>query len=172
MLTAANYGYFCDELYTIALSKHPAFGYIDLPPLVPALVVLSRAIFGESLFALHIFPAFAGAATLVFVCLTVKEMGGKLFATGLSALGYIMVPIWLITDSFFCYDCIDQLMLTIFLYFLVKLIRTGNGKLWLLLGFLAGIACMAKVTILLYGPGLLIALLLSKNRKNLGTPWP
>jgi hypothetical protein len=43
MLTASNYGYFCDELYTIALSKHLAFGYVDLPPLVPALVALSRA---------------------------------------------------------------------------------------------------------------------------------
>jgi 4-amino-4-deoxy-L-arabinose transferase-like glycosyltransferase len=172
MLTAANYGYFCDELYTIALSKHLAFGYVDLPPLVPALVALSRTIFGESLFAMHIFPALAGAATLVFVCLIIKEMGGKLFAIGLSALGYIMVPIWLIVDSFFCYDCIDQLILAIFLYFLVRLIRTGNTKLWLLLSFLAGIACMAKVTILLYGPGLLIALLISKNRKNLGTPWP
>jgi hypothetical protein len=33
ILTASNYGYFCNELYTIALSKHLAFGYVDLPPL-------------------------------------------------------------------------------------------------------------------------------------------
>jgi hypothetical protein len=48
---------FFDELYTIALSRHLAFGYVDLPPLVPALVALSRALLGDSLFAHHIFPA-------------------------------------------------------------------------------------------------------------------
>jgi uncharacterized membrane protein len=74
ILTSANYGYFCDELYTIALSKHLALGYVDLPPLVPAMVAASRAILGESLLALHIIPALAGAATLVFVCLITREL--------------------------------------------------------------------------------------------------
>jgi len=53
LLTASNYGLFCDDLYIIALSKHLAFGYGDLPPLVPSLVALSRALLGESLLALH-----------------------------------------------------------------------------------------------------------------------
>jgi hypothetical protein len=51
---APEYGFFGDELYTIALSQHLAFGYVDLPPLVPALVALSRALLGDSLFAHHI----------------------------------------------------------------------------------------------------------------------
>ena len=42
MYIAPGYGFFFDELYTIALSRHLAFGYVDLPPLVPALVALSR----------------------------------------------------------------------------------------------------------------------------------
>jgi hypothetical protein len=172
ILTGSNYGYFCDELYTIALSKHLAFGYVDLPPLVPALHALSRAIFGESLFAIHIVPSLAGAATLVFVCLFTRELGGKLFATGLAALGFIIAPVWLILDSFFCYDSIDQLVLAIFLYILVRFIRTENRKLWIALGVTAGIAFMTKATILFLGPGLLIALLASKYRKHLLTPWP
>ena len=77
MYIAPGYGFFGDELYTIALSKHLAFGYVDLPPLVPVLVALSRALLGESLFAMHIVPALAGLATLVFVCLIAKEFGGK-----------------------------------------------------------------------------------------------
>jgi hypothetical protein len=54
MFTAPGCGFFFDEFYTIALSRHLAFGYVDLPPQVPALVALSRALLGESLFALHI----------------------------------------------------------------------------------------------------------------------
>jgi hypothetical protein len=172
ILTASNYGYFCDELYAIAMSKHLAFGYVDLPPLAPALIALSRLIFGESLFAIHIFPALAGSATLVFVCLITRELGGKLFATGLSALAFIITPFWLIMNSFFGYDSIDQLVLAIFLFALVRLIRTENRKLWIALGLIGGIACLTKTTILFLGPGFIVALLFSKLRKHLLSPWP
>lgn len=172
MYTAPGYGFFGDELYTIALSKHLAFGYVDLPPLVPALVALSRTLLGESLFALHIVPALAGSATLVFVCLIAKEFGGKAFAVTLSAMGFIFVPLWLTLDSIFCYDSIDQLILAGFLYTLVRFLRSGNKRLWILLGLIAGVACMTKMTILFLGPGFLAALLVSKYRKDLLTPWP
>ena len=35
VLVGNNYGYFRDELYFMAMSHHPAFGYVDVPPLVP-----------------------------------------------------------------------------------------------------------------------------------------
>ncbi len=95
---APGYGLFFDELYTIALSRHLAFGYVDLPPLVPALVALSRLLLGESFFAMHIVPALAGSGTLVLVCLITKEFGGKTFAVALSALAFIVVPFWLMFD--------------------------------------------------------------------------
>jgi hypothetical protein len=167
LLTASNYGFFCDELYTIALSRHLAFGYVDLPPLVPALVALTRLVLGESLFALHVVPALAGAGTLILVCLITREMGGKLAATAAAALGVLIAPVWLILDSFFCYDSIDQLLLAAFLFFLVRLVRTGNVKLWLVLGITAGAACMTKDTILFLGPGLLIALIATPRRRDL-----
>ena len=171
MIYAPGYGLFFDELYTMALSRHLAFGYVDLPPLVPALVALSRALLGESLLAMHIVPALAGAGTLVFVCLIAKEFGGKTFAVTLSALAFIVVPLWLIFDSIFCYDSVDQLVLAGFLYTLIRFLRSGNRKLWILLGLIAGIACLTKMTILFLGPGFLVALLISKYRKDLITPW-
>lgn len=172
LINARGYGLFFDELYTMALSRHLAFGYVDLPPLVPAMVALSRAILGESLLAMHIVPALAGATTLVFVCLIVKEFGGKTFAVSLSALAFIVVPLWLNFNSAFCYDCIDQLVLASFLYTLVRFLRSRNRSLWILLGLIAGIACLTKMTILFLGPGFLGALLFSRYRKDLLTPWP
>ncbi len=172
LYVAPGYGFFGDEFYTIALSKRLAFGYVDLPPLVPALMALSRALLGESPFAYRIVPALAGAATLVFVCLIAREFGGKAFAVALSALGFIVAPVWLSVDSVFCYDSIDQMALAGFLYALVRFLRTGNRRLWLLLGVIAGIACNTKMTLLFLGPGFLIALLVSKTRRDLLTPWP
>lgn len=172
MYMAPGYGFFFDELYTNALSRHLAFGYVDLPPLVPALVALSRFLIGGSLFATHIVPALAGAFTLVFACLITKEFGGKTFAVALTALGFIVVPGWLILDSIFCYDSIDQLILAAFLFTLIRFLRTADKRLWLGLGLIAGLACLTKMTILFLGPGFLVALLASKYRRDLVTPWP
>jgi hypothetical protein len=172
LLTGTKYGYFADELYTIALSKHLAFGYVDLPPLVPLLAALSRMLFGESLTAWHILPALAGAVTLVFVCLITKEFGGRLFAVILSALGFLIVPVWLVVFSYLSYDSYDQLFLAVFLYVLIRFLRSENRKLWILLGGIAGIACLTKMTLLYIGPGFLVALLFSKYRKDLLSPWP
>jgi len=172
LINAPGYGLFMDEMYTAALSRHLAFGYVDLPPLVPALMALSRAVLGESLLAMHILPALAGAATLVFVSLIVREFGGRTLAVALGALAFIVVPLWLEFNSAFCYDCIDQLILAGFLYTLIRFLRSGNRKLWILLGALAGLACLTKMTILFMGPGFLVALLISKYRKDLLTPCP
>ena len=172
MYMAPGYSFFFDELYTLALSRHLAFGYVDLPPLVPALVALSRFLLGESLFAMHIVPALAGSLTLVFACLIAKEFGGKTLAVALTALGFIVVPGWLVVDSIFCYDSIDQMILVAFLLYLIRFLRTGNKRLWIVLGFIAGLACLTKMTILFLGPGFLVALLASKYRKDLITPWP
>ena len=172
LIYAPGYEFFGDELYTIALSRHLAWGYVDLPPLVPALVALSRALLGNSFFAYHIIPALAGSFTLVFIGLLTKEFGGKTFAVALSVTAFIAVPIWLAVDSIFCYDSIDQLMLAGFMYATARLLRSGNRKRWLLIGLIAGLACLSKITILFLGPGFLLALLLTKHRKDLLTPWP
>ena len=169
---APGYGYFGDEFYTIALSRHLALGYVDLPPLAPLLVAISQALLGDSLFAFHIVPALAGAVTLVFACQITKEFGGKAFAAALTALAFIAVPIWLSLDSIFCYDSIDQMILAGFLLALVRFLKTGNKRLWLVMGLIAGIASLTKMTILFLGPGFLVSLLLSKYRKDLLTRWP
>jgi hypothetical protein len=172
LYTAPGYSLFFDEFYTAALSRHLAFGYVDLPPLVPALMALSRALLGESILAMHIFPALAGAFTLVFICLLVREFGGRTFAVALAALGFLSGPLWLGMNSMFAYDSIDQLVLAAFLFILARFLKTGDRRLWIVIGLLAGLALNTKMTLLFMGPGLLIALLISKYRRDLLTPWP
>lgn len=51
---APNHGCFGDHVYTIALSKHPTFGYFGLPRLVPLLAPVCRTLLGASFPAFHI----------------------------------------------------------------------------------------------------------------------
>src|SRR5262245_43709199 len=52
-----GYSYFVDELYFLACSEHLDWGYVDMPPLFPALTALVRALLGDSLLAVRVLPA-------------------------------------------------------------------------------------------------------------------
>jgi dolichyl-phosphate-mannose--protein O-mannosyl transferase len=84
-----NYGYFRDELYYLACSDHLAWGYVDQPPLSIFLLAISRLLFGDSIFALRLFPALAGAATVFLTGLMVRRLGGGKFAQALAAVAVI-----------------------------------------------------------------------------------
>jgi hypothetical protein len=57
VLVGDNYGYFRDELYGLAMSQHPAFGYVDVPPLVPWITLIPRLLTGHDIFPREI-PGF------------------------------------------------------------------------------------------------------------------
>src|SRR3712207_9539120 len=65
LLTAGNYGYFRDELYYIAASERLDLGYVDFLPFVALVVGFVRTTLGNSLLALRLLPAMAGAAVVV-----------------------------------------------------------------------------------------------------------
>src|SRR5262249_46927275 len=69
MVTATHYGYFRDALYYLACSEHPAWGYVDQPPLIVGLVWLVRHTLGTSLPALLLLTALAGAGRIVLTAL-------------------------------------------------------------------------------------------------------
>jgi len=72
ILTNTHYGYFRDELYFIATSKHLAFGYVDFAPLSSLLLRINRTLLGESLHALRFLPAVAYGAEVVLTGLIAR----------------------------------------------------------------------------------------------------
>ena len=72
-----HYGFFRDELYFVICGFHPAWGYVDEPPIVPLLAAGSQ-IFGHSLFALRAVCAlFAADAYMRPVCSSSKWAGAR-----------------------------------------------------------------------------------------------
>src|SRR5947208_12859829 len=71
-----GYGYFRDEFYYIACSNHLDWGYVDQPPLSIALLAVSRLLIGDSLFAVRLIPAIAGALTVFLTGFLARELGG------------------------------------------------------------------------------------------------
>ena len=84
--SSGGYGYFRDELYYIAASEHLDFGYVDYPPFIAIITAITRWLLGDSLFALHFFPALAGALVVLLAGLMARQLGGGRFAPGLAAI--------------------------------------------------------------------------------------
>ena len=76
MVTNGRYGYFRDELYFIATSKHLAFGYVDFAPLAALVLRVIHTFFGDSLHAIRLLPALAYGAEVLLTGLIV--IGGKI----------------------------------------------------------------------------------------------
>src|ERR687892_2340008 len=76
LAVASRYGYHRDELYFLVASRHLAWGYVDQPPLTPALAGLARLLYGDALLGLRLLPALAVGALVVGTGLLSPELGG------------------------------------------------------------------------------------------------
>jgi hypothetical protein len=168
LLTHQNYGYFRDEFYYIACSKHLAFGYVDQPPLSIFVLAVVRSLFGDSLFALHLIPALTGAFVVFFAGLIARELGGSKFA---QALAVIITPAFLSSHGKFSMNPFDHLFWILAAYIVILIITRKKPQLWLLFGLVAGLGLMNKYSMLFIGFGLVIGLLLTSQRKQLLTKW-
>jgi 4-amino-4-deoxy-L-arabinose transferase-like glycosyltransferase len=171
LLTAGNYGYFRDELYYIAASEHLSLGYVDFPPFVALATALGRATLGDSLVALDLMPALAGAAVVVLAGLMARELGGGTFAQGIAALAVLAAPNFLVFGTFISMDAFDQLFWVSAAYVLLLILKRDEPRLWPLFGLFAGLGLLTKLTILAFGFAVLVALLLTPARRHLRTPW-
>jgi len=51
------FGFYGDEMYYVAAGQHPAFGYVDEPPITPLLSAASVAVLGVLPTAVRVLPA-------------------------------------------------------------------------------------------------------------------
>jgi hypothetical protein len=168
----AGYGIFRDELYYIACSNRLDLGYVDHPPLSIYLLSLSRQIFGESLFAIRIFPALAAAFTVFLTGLLVRKIGGGRFAVTLAALAVMLAPIQLGMNTVYSMNCFDILLWVLLAYVVILAVHEDRPKWWILLGILMGIGLLNKISTLWFGFGFFLALLFTRFRRYLLTKWP
>jgi hypothetical protein len=168
----AGYGIFRDELYYLACRDHLSLGYVDQPPLSIYLLKLFTWVFGDSVAAIRTFSALAGAVAVYFLGRSVREMGGSAFAISVCCIAFIISPINLAYTTIFSMNVFDLMFWSISFFLLIRIINTGNERIWITLGVVLGLALLNKISTLFLGTGIFIALLVSSERKWFKTPWP
>lgn len=171
LYAAPHYGYFRDELYYLACGDHLAWGYVDQPPLIALIARATRWLLGDSLPALRLLPAIAGAATVLLTGLIARELGGRRFAQALAAMTVLLAPGFLAIDSFLSMNAFEPLFWMGCAYLLIRIIKSGKQKLWLWFGGLAGIGLENKHSMLIFGFGIVAGLLLTPQRAVFRSIW-
>ena len=171
LVTSTRYGYFRDGLYYLACSEHLAFGYVDQPPLIAVLGWFARHTLGTSLPALLFWPALGGAARVVLTAAFARELGAGRFGIALAAVLAATPGVWWVIDHQFAMNSLEPLFWGGCAYVIVRLINTGDPRLWLAFGALAGIGLLNKYSIVIFAGALLAGLLLTSQRRLLFTPW-
>jgi hypothetical protein len=171
LLTNGRYGYFRDELYYLACTRHLDFGYVDQPPLSILLLRLSEALFGDSLFAIRGLPALAGAATVALTGLIARKLGGRGWAIALACAATLCALFYLAVGNFFSMNAFEPLFWMGLVYLLVCIINGGAPTLWLWFGALLGLGIENKHSTVFFAAGVFIALLLTSERRHFAQKW-
>jgi 4-amino-4-deoxy-L-arabinose transferase-like glycosyltransferase len=162
-----------DEAYYWMWSKHLAGGYYDHPPMVAAVIRLGTMLAGDTelgvrlvsiLLALPMSWAVYRTAEILFGGQRVAATATILLnVTLMAAVGTMIVtpdaPL-LVAASFV-------------LFFLAKVLETGQGAWWLAVGAAVGAALLSKYTAMFFGPAILIWLAaVPKLRRWFLSLWP
>jgi hypothetical protein len=171
LLTATRYGIFRDEMYYFACSQHLSWGYVDQPPLIALLVWIVRHTLGNSLIALRLLPAMAGAALLWLASRLAREMGGGYFAQGLAAFAVLPVPIYLLMHHWMTMNAFEPLIWMGCIWCVARAVNRDEPRYWVWFGVIAGVGFETKYSIAFLLAGVLVGLLATPERRFLKSRW-
>lgn len=168
--TSGGYGYHRDELYFIAIGGHPAFGYVDQPPLVPLLAHAMDVLGHGSLRWLRVPSALAGGLTILGTGLICREFGGRRGAQLLAAGTMAVASILMAVSHLLSTTTYDLLVWTLLTWLLIRAIR-DDGPVWLAAGLVAGVGLEIKTLVLFLIGSVIVSLLLLGPRTPFRSRW-
>jgi len=166
-----GYGHFRDELYYLACGQHLAFGYVDQPPLTPLIGRASRVLFGDSLSSIRFFPALAGGAKIALTAWIARELGGRAWAIALAMTASLSCLVYLGIDNILSTNFLEPLFWMGCAYIVVRIVNGASPKLWLWFGVLVGLGLENKHSMVFFGAGIVIGLLLTPLRREFTRKW-
>jgi hypothetical protein len=172
VLAVTPYGVHRDEFLYFSMGEHLRFWRMDFPPAIALLANLSRALFDHGLAAVRVLPAIEGTILLILGMLIARELGGGRFAQGLTAVCMLSGILFQRTSTLFQPVVLDQIWWTLALLMLARVVRDGSPMHWIDFGAAIGLGLLTKFSILFFGLGALIAILVTPLRRGLRTPWP
>jgi len=161
-----------DEAYYWLWSRHLAAGYFDHPPAIAWCIRAGTLVFGDTAFGVRIMPVLLSVVASWFVW----QSGTALLegrASGASAALLFNLTLMVAVEALAATpDAPAIAAAAAFLYALVMLEKSGDGRWWLAAGVAGGLGLLSKYTALFLGLGALVWLIaVPAARRWLLSPW-
>jgi hypothetical protein len=160
---AGQYDAFRNELYFIVCGRHPAFGYIDQPPLVPLLAALTQ------LAGLHVWllrlPAVIAAVALVPLTVAFAQLlGAGTRGAWLAAVAAASATLVTAMTASLSTSTFEPVAFTAVAYFITRALLRVEPRAFWWAGLVAGLAFEAKYGVLFWTIGIALGLGLAGPR--------
>jgi len=153
-----------DEMYYWVYTLHPALSYLDHPPLTAWLIAASSALLGDDALGVRAPALLLSLLSLVFGYLYARDVFDK--TRGLiAAMLVAVVPGWLATGLLMTTEAATLPAWLAALWFLRRALIDDDASAWLGAGGAIGIGALAKYTIVLLGPAVLVFMLLDRRSR-------
>jgi len=167
-----GYSYFRDEFYYLACGRHLAWGYVDHGPIVALQARLGELLFGDSVFAMRILSAAAGAASVFLTGILAYILGGRRPSQALAMFGLILCPLYVGIDGFLSMNSFEPVFwMTCALVLLLMLRGSSQHLWWPIFGFSAGIGLLNKPSMAIFLIAVALGLLITPERRVFFSRW-
>jgi hypothetical protein len=163
LVSAGGYDFFANELYFIVSGRHPAFGYVDQPPLIPLLAAATQFA-GNNTWLLRLPAVLAAVALVPLVVAFTQLLGGSTRAAWLAAVAAAASPMITAMSAALSTSTFEPLAFTAVAYFVSRAVLLAESRAFWWAGAIAGIALEAKYGIVFWLFGIALGLLLFTDR--------
>lgn len=163
LLQSPNYELHRDEFLYLAEGRHLAWGYLEIPPLLPVFSWFIH-ILGNSAFWVKFFPDLFGTLTFIVTAKIVQSLGGKLFAIFLVFLPFVFGA-YLRLFFLFQPNAPEIFFWSLMAYSVIRFVQTEKNFWLYVFGIAAGLGLLSKYSVAFFLIGILSGLLLSPARK-------
>jgi 4-amino-4-deoxy-L-arabinose transferase-like glycosyltransferase len=145
---------------------------VDFPPFIAYIAAFLNITSKDSLVSIHVVPALAEAFLVVVAGMIARELGGGRKAQILAAIATLVTLVFLATGSLFTPDALDQLWWSLLAYIIIRIVKRGESKLWMLAGLIVGFGLLTKLSMFFFVVALFVSLLIfPSSREFLKSKW-
>ncbi len=160
---AAQYDAFRNELYFIVTGRHPAFGYVDQPPLVPLLAALTQ-LAGVNIWLLRLPAVLAAIALVPLTVLFAQLLGATTRGAWLAAVAAASATLVTAMTATLATSTFEPIAFTALAYFITRAFVRDEPRAFWWAGAIAGVAFEARYGVLFWVIGLGIGVALTGPR--------
>jgi hypothetical protein len=128
-------------------------------------------LFGPSVIGLRSFAVLAEGIVMLLAGLMIRDLGGRRWAQVLGAVAVATSPLSIVQGGLFQYETLDYLCWVLLAFTVIRLLKSENPRWWLGIGAAIGLGMMTKYTIAFSVAGVVVGMLVTRNRRYLKSRW-